>query len=131
MTIGDELFLYTTRGAFKNPTLHRGRIIGRATVSSAVVPLERPVNFGGREFQLGCDIDVASLAPFGQGIELSPVIGRLQTFAGAGKGWAVRLRRPLVQITEADAALIREELQDVSTDQYNIVEYTRWYVPLQ
>ncbi|MFV8241868.1 hypothetical protein ACNQR9_08030 [Mycolicibacterium peregrinum] len=131
MMIGDELFLYTTRGAFKNPTLHRGRIIGRAIVSSAVVPLERPMNFGGREFHLGCDIGVVSLAAFGQGIELSPAIGRLQTFAGTGKGWAVRLRRPLVQITEADAALIRSELQGVAKDHYDISEYARWYVPAQ
>lgn len=98
---------------------------------SPVVQLERPVRFGGREFHIGCDIRVASLAPFGQGIELSPVVGRLQTFEGAGKGWAMRLRRPLVQITDADAAFIRAELQDVANEHYDIGEYTRWFVPLQ
>jgi len=32
LRIEDELFLYTTRGAFKNPTRDRGRVIGAARV---------------------------------------------------------------------------------------------------
>jgi len=31
---GDALLLYTTRGCFRNPTRDRGRVIGRATVTT-------------------------------------------------------------------------------------------------
>ncbi|MFF3909822.1 hypothetical protein ACFYZJ_28480 [Streptomyces sp. NPDC001848] len=30
---GDEVFLYTTRGCFRNPTRDLGRVIGRATIA--------------------------------------------------------------------------------------------------
>ena len=39
---GDALYLYTTRGAFGNPTRDRGRVIGRATADQAVRPLDAP-----------------------------------------------------------------------------------------
>ncbi len=47
---GDELFLYTTRGCFKNPTRDRGRIIATARVTSPVEHLDKPVHFADRDF---------------------------------------------------------------------------------
>jgi hypothetical protein len=34
LAVGDVLFLYTTRGCFRNPTRDRGRVIGRAVVKA-------------------------------------------------------------------------------------------------
>jgi NAD(P)-dependent dehydrogenase (short-subunit alcohol dehydrogenase family) len=94
LAVGDELLIYTTRGAYRNPSRERGRVIGTATVASAVEALDVPVEFGGREFPRGCGITVTSLAPWGRGVELQPLVDRLAVFPNA-KTWSIQLRRPL------------------------------------
>jgi hypothetical protein len=64
---GDEVLLYSTRGCFGNPTRDAGRILGHATVSSAVRPLAEPVVFGERGFTEGCALTIHGLAPFKEG----------------------------------------------------------------
>jgi hypothetical protein len=103
---GDELLIYATRGAFGNPTRDRGRVIGRAVVTSAVTVLDEPVVFGERPYPRGCDLRVESLAPWGGGVELRPLVERLEAFPDAGS-WSVRLRRPLVRLPESDAELLK------------------------
>ena len=49
---GDRLFLYSTRGCFRNPTRDRGRVIGIATVTARASELEEPIRFGDREFPI-------------------------------------------------------------------------------
>src|SRR6266545_6047215 len=58
LATGDELFIYTTRNAFGNPTRDRGRVVGRATVTSTVIGLHEPVEIAGRQYPKGCDIRV-------------------------------------------------------------------------
>lgn len=127
LTIGDELLLYTTRGAFKNPTRDRGRVIGTASVASAVKRLERAVRFGDREYPVGCDVTLGVLARYGDGVELAPIIDRLEAFAGAGAGWAVRLRRPLLKLSDTDANVIRAALQRRETSVEPDPTYIRWF----
>jgi hypothetical protein len=52
LEIGDELFIYTTRGCFHNPNRDRGLVIGLALVSLDVRDLPKPVVFGERRFSL-------------------------------------------------------------------------------
>lgn len=125
---GDELFLYTTRGAFKNPTMHRGRIIGTARVVDPVAQLDEPVHFAGRDFPVGCSIEIGLLAPFGAGIELRPLVDSLTAFAGYGNGWSTRLRRPLVRLTDADANLIYQSLAPVLSPDIDTRDYAHWYL---
>ena len=61
---GDELFLLSTRGAFRNPTRDRTRVIGTAVALTAVEPLDEPLEIAGRTFARGCSIRVDSLAPY-------------------------------------------------------------------
>ncbi|MDO8147498.1 hypothetical protein Q6350_03550 [Isoptericola sp. b515] len=126
---GDEVFLYTTRGAFKNPTRDRGRVIGAARVAGAVSDLDPPIRFGPREFPWGCDLEIGPVAPFGHGVELAPLVGRLEAFSSLGTSWSIRLRRPLVPLSPADAATVREELDDVplASTIERLAPYTRWY----
>jgi hypothetical protein len=105
LAVGDELLIYTTRGAYRNPTRDRGRVIGMATVASAVEELDTPVEFGGREFPRGCEIAVESLTPWGEGVELQPLVERLAAFPNP-KAWSIQLRRPLLHLHRRDAALI-------------------------
>ncbi|MFC5747974.1 hypothetical protein [Actinomadura rugatobispora] len=109
LTVGDELLIYATRGAFGNPTRDRGRVIGRAVVRSEVAALEQPVKFGEREFPRGCDLEVEALAPWGSGVELRPLVERLEAFPDT-KSWSVRLRRPLLHLPQGDAELIGDAL---------------------
>lgn len=130
LSSGDALFLYTTRGAFKNPTRDRGRVIGGAQVTTPVVRLDTPVRFGEREFPVGCDLALQSLAPLGEGVELAPLVGALETFRSAGSAWSVRLRRPLVRLSDDDETLLTKALARVAVAQPDPTvraEYTRWY----
>jgi hypothetical protein len=107
---GDELLLYVTRGCFHNPTRDRGRIVGEAQVKAEVVELDEPVTLAGREFTSGCPIDVRSLAPLGEGVELAPLVPDLTSFSSK-TGWAMALRRPLLTLTSEDAAMLRRRLR--------------------
>jgi len=73
LAIGDVLFLYTTRGCFRNPTRDRGRVIERATVTAAARRARRPPSFGGRDFPYVVELRIESLAPLREGLATSAV----------------------------------------------------------
>jgi hypothetical protein len=106
---GDRLFLYATRGCFRNPGRDRGRVIGEATVMSNVRVLSTPVVFGYREFPLGCDLRITGLAARNAGPELRDMVGRLHLLADA-RTWSARLRRVLVPLDVHDAGVVHSEL---------------------
>jgi hypothetical protein len=109
---GDELFLYTTRGCFHNPGRDRGRIIGTAKATSGVESLEPPFEVAGRSFGIGCQLALVALAPYGEGIELPPLVDEMETFPNKA-GWTTRMRRPLVPIPRQDAVMLRRLLRPV------------------
>lgn len=110
---GDDLLIYATRGAFGNPTRDRGRVIGHAVVTSPVSPLDEPVSFAERVYPRGCELRVESLAPWGQGVELRPLVERLEAFPDV-RSWSVRLRRPLLRLPQADADLLLDALRPLA-----------------
>jgi hypothetical protein len=110
---GDELLLYTTRGCFRNPGRDRGRLIGTATAATAVERFDRPVQVAGREFAIGCELSLESLAPFRDGTELAPLISRLSSFPNK-VAWPAQLRRPLLTLTAEDASLLRREIGNLA-----------------
>jgi hypothetical protein len=113
LAAGDELLIYATRGAFGNPTRDRGRVIGHAVVTSAVSPLDEPVVFGEREYPRGCELRVESLAPWGQGVELRPLVERLDAFPDP-RSWSVHLRRPLLRLPKSDADFLLDALRPLT-----------------
>jgi hypothetical protein len=129
LRIGDELFLYTTRAAFKNPTRDRGRVIGSAHVVSPVETLGEPMRFGDRMFPVGCGLEINRLAPYTQGIELAPLASTLRVFEGAPNSWSVRLRRPLLRLPAEDAEHLRRQLGTVGARPTRdlIDPYARWF----
>lgn len=110
LAVGDRLLVYTTRGCFKNPTRDRGRIIGEATVESKVAPLPAPVRFGGRAYPVGCDLKITGLVPLPEGVPLAEYVHQLEAFPNP-QAWAIRLRRPLLGLSETDAGLLQGLLQ--------------------
>lgn len=115
LEVGDVLFLYTTRGCFRNPTRDRGRVIGRALVKASARRARRPPSFGGREFPLVVELEIESLAPLREGLELAPLVPRLARTFPDPKSWSVRMRRALVPLDPADAAEIRRALAPHTT----------------
>lgn len=107
---GDELLLYATRGAFHSPTRDRGRVFGRAVATSEVSQLSFPVQLLGREFTHAFEFELESLAAPRGGVEIAELVPRLSSFPNK-KGWAMRLRRPLLTLESKDARLIREALK--------------------
>jgi hypothetical protein len=110
---GDALFLYATRGCFRNPTRDRGRVIGRAAVQAPARPLREPVCFGERVFALGIDLRIELLAPRLAGVELAPLVDRLHAFPDPAS-WSARMRRALIPLDGHDARLIQRELRHVA-----------------
>src|SRR5690606_15125050 len=102
---GDEIFLYTTRGCFRNPTRDLGRVIGRATVASPVRLLEKPVVFGERAFTEGCRLRLSGLARFREGLVLRDLVPRLSVFPDPAT-WSVRMRRASLTLPSKDADLV-------------------------
>lgn len=120
---GDNLLLYTTRGCFRSPTIDRGRVIGHASVTSPVVPLDEVVKFGDRTFPVGCTLSIDSLAPFRAGVDMVGQVERMHTFAHP-TAWGVYLRRPLVPLDGHDYKLLLDALQPVAVEpKYAIPEY--------
>jgi hypothetical protein len=111
---GDRILLYTTRGCFRNPTRDRGLIIGQADVVNPARVLPEPMCFRGREYPIGVDLRIRSLAPIRHGVELAPIVGQLQSFPNK-KAWSGYLRRALVPITASDADILAAALARVST----------------
>lgn len=113
LSVGDHLFLLTTRGCFHNPTRDATRVIGTATVTSPVVKFHDPVEVAGRSFPRGCDLEIGPLAPYLTGVELAPLVEAFEAFGGR-TAWGMLLRRPLVRLTTPDARLLMGQLQRVS-----------------
>lgn len=109
LEIGDELFIYTTRGCFHNPHRDRGRVMGLAQVRSDVHDLAKPVVFGERRYTSGCTLDIQGVAPLRDGVDLRPIVSQLHAFPDA-RTWSIRLRRTLVRLDEHDAALLKRQV---------------------
>ncbi|RZB15668.1 hypothetical protein StrepF001_30215 [Streptomyces sp. F001] len=126
---GDEVFLYTTRGCFRNPTRDLGRVIGRAVVASPVRVLDEPVVFGERTFTEGCRLEVSGLAGFREGLVLRDLVPRLSVFPDPAT-WSVRMRRASLTLPVADAGLVRAELEPSLLPYDEAAEGYRWKAPV-
>jgi hypothetical protein len=115
LKVGDDLFVTTTRGCWHSPNRDRTRVIGTAVVASEVVPYEKPVVIAGRDFTRGCDITVTALAPYLMGLDLAPLVPRLDAFPNKNT-WSIHLRRPLLEISASDATLLTRELEGVARE---------------
>ncbi|HEY8532990.1 MAG TPA: hypothetical protein VIL44_03820 [Micromonospora sp.] len=109
LAAGDRLFLYATRGAWRNPTRDRGRIIGTATARSAARTLDTPVEINGRRFVSGCELEIDGVVPYPGGLELQPLVTQLAAFPKP-EAWSIYLRRALLALPEEDAALLERLL---------------------
>jgi hypothetical protein len=113
--VGDDLLILTTRGCFHNPSRDRTRVVGTAMVTTSVAPLDSPVAIAGRTFPRGCHLDINALTPYLTGVDLADLIPALESFPDKAN-WSIRLRRPLVALTEHDAELLHSELKGTAQE---------------
>ncbi|RUL93712.1 hypothetical protein [Verrucosispora sp. FIM060022] len=109
---GDRLFLYATRGAWHNPKRDQGRLIGTATPVTAVHRLDEPIEIAGRPFPSVCRLQIQGVVPYPGGLELRPLVERLDAFPKPHV-WNTYLRRPLVQLSDSDCAILDEGLRSM------------------
>lgn len=136
LQVGDNFLLMTTRGCYHSPDRDRTRVIGAATMSSPIALLDEPITIVGREFPLACDLEIASLAPFREGVEISLLVDQLEVFPHK-HAWSAALRRPVVPLPDADAMLLSSKLAQIAEpaethrDTYleGIKPIRRWFRP--
>ena len=90
-------------------------MIGEAKVASEVKTLDPPLELTGRKFTTGCRIAVQRLTPAREGVELAPLVRKLEAFPDP-ESWSARMRRPLVPLPSADVKLLRTRLRRVATN---------------
>lgn len=123
---GDELFLMTTRRCFGSPGKDRTRIVGKARVTSAVVDFDETLDLAGRTFDRGCDLSLEKLVPFRTGVEIPPLVPRLDAFPNK-EAWFWMLRRPLLRLSAQDAGLLSHGLTHLSGEPKDTIPaYLQW-----
>lgn len=106
---GDRLLLYTTRGAWRNPTRDRGRVIGEATVTGKPSRMREPVTIAGREFGLSVDLAIGGVAPQGEGVELAALVPELDMFPDK-RSWSAHMRTSMLAVPGGDYRVIHTQL---------------------
>jgi hypothetical protein len=82
-----------------------------------------PVAIAGRDFTRGCAISIDLLTPYLTGVEPVPLVPQLAAFPDKRDGsWSIRLRRPLLGLPDADAALLRNTLTKIAAPPAEVVE---------
>ena len=119
------MYLYTTRGCFHSPTRDRGRVIGKATATSAIEELDEPYVLRDRSFPIGCDVRLTSLARARAGAELVPLREKMKGIPAAPGAFAMSLRQPLVRLGPGDAIVLDRALDGIAGRPRDVVESYR------
>lgn len=127
---GDKLFIYTTRGCFHNQARDRGRVVGEATVVSDLRTVVPPLRLIGRTFERVCDLDIPALATPRAGVELAPLAATLDAFPST-RHWNLYLRRPLLQISDADASVLRRAIRPLTRPRAEVLPELEPWLPAQ
>lgn len=99
----DRLVLYTSRGAFHNPTRDRAQVIGLGIATSE--PRNRQVVVAGRRYERSFGLEIARISEPRQGLDFASLVPRLD-FITKKSSWGGALRRPVVRISEKDYTTI-------------------------
>jgi hypothetical protein len=121
---GDRLYLYSTRGCFKNPTRDRGRVMGEAQIETEVAALSSPIELAGREFHTGCSLAIKSLAAPHEGPELGALAHSMHLFRVPDR-WSAYVRRTLVRLDNHDDRLLKQRLDRVAVSPSEVLDAYR------
>jgi hypothetical protein len=120
---GSVLLLHATTRCFQGtPVPSTSGIIGKATVTSSVQPLDEPIKIGDLVLGQSCDISVDALARPEDAVNLGAFAGSLHTFAGMS-GWRFKLMNPPILLDEHDFGILKTRLDDVARPPSEVTAY--------
>lgn len=96
---GERVVLYTSRGAFHNPTRDRAQVIGLGITTDE--PAQRRLVIAGTPYARSFGVDIEVLAEPRHGLDFASLVPRLD-FITKKKSWGGALRRPVVRISDRD-----------------------------
>jgi hypothetical protein len=114
MRAGDRAVLYTTRGAFHNPTRDQARLVGLVTVDASPSQADQPVAFGDREFTWACPIRIELLLPERTGASVRALVPDLD-LVKKPHAWSSYFRQSPIRIGQDDFERMSAALGTVST----------------
>jgi hypothetical protein len=101
--VGDRFALYTTRGAFHNPTRDESQIVALGEFASKVQ--HRAVKIDDCLYPRSCKLHISAQLEPRHGLPFRPLVSQLN-FIQSKHGWAATMRRTLVSLGPADYATI-------------------------
>ena len=110
MRVGDRAVLYTTRGAFHNPTRDEARLVGLATVQASPAHQEHPVMVGDREFTWACPVSIDLLHPERTGASVRNLVPTLD-LVKKPPPWSSYFRQSPIRIGRADFDRMAQALE--------------------
>ena len=113
MAKGDQVVLYTTRGAFHNPTRDEARLVGIATVEEDPERRSPPLEIAGREFVYACRVSIDILLPERTGASVRELASDLDLVAKPAS-WGAYFRQPPVRIGERDFNQMRVAVESLA-----------------
>ena len=125
LSIGDTFYILTTKECWGSSPLAATLVVGVATLRTQPKDLDHPVRIGAREFTVGCDLSLRSLAPFRRGVEFSTLVPELGLIKNK-KQWGVYLQRALVPLSNQDAEVVRNHLSGLVGDPAHAGDYVNW-----
>lgn len=97
---GDQVVLFVTRGAFRNPTRDTSRLAGLVEVSGSLRK-RKPVQLGEREFRRVIPFKPIHLFEERTGPAVSPLVEQLERVKNP-KAWGQYFRQSPIQLSEHD-----------------------------
>jgi hypothetical protein len=126
LTVGDTLFITTTKECWGSAAGAATMIVGVAIVRTPAKALDEPLTIGSRTFVASCDLAVRGLAPFRRGVEFTRLVPHL-AFIRKKAQWGIYLQRTLVRLPADDAETVRRHLAGLIGDPADYAgDYVDW-----
>ncbi len=109
MSKGDEAIIYTTRGAFHNPTRDVARLGGIIEVAGEASD-RKAVEIAGREFTWTVPIRVETILPERTGPEVKPLAPKL-SIVKKPEVWGQYFRSSPIEVNESDFIVMEQAIR--------------------
>jgi len=111
---GDRFAIYTSRGAYGNPTLDESQLLALGTIASPVRAITQDV--AGETFAKSCAITIQDMLPLRHGVPFRVLIPQLKLIRSE-REWPGVMHRTLVPIDEDDYATVAGAIRDAKRHQ--------------
>ncbi len=100
----DPFIIYTSRGAYGNPTKDESQIAAEGRFSTSVINEE--VTIGDETFPKSCAVKFSVVLPPRKGVTFRPLVSQLDFVGRSERRWPSAVHRTLVPLTQSDFRLL-------------------------